>query len=460
MPRIHLVIYFFIYCQLPEGIVSVKDYVDASNPVTIDDTNYSMVELPGSETQVVADERRKILQHIDLKSFQQDLGYVGRCIQLANYGMVAAGRSKLQIEIERLGGDVTRLCAKSANAVSTFKTESTMILTDLQAMYGYLLDGPEERALETLSSATNIAGQFAKAAEELHNSFDEKAHKVQQIVENTQETEAEEENTATQAEMDWKDREMTKESKRQRYLKAQKEKEKAEWSFFNSEIEERKAIQNLTYEDERSLIAKILECDSEHEKRVKKYEALHQNKTDARQIKTEKEEKEEQVYESMTELVIELQHYESKVESAKSSAEALHAATEGLKPLKANMMKSADFWNRMQEHCKALSDSKLRDKVEKQMHEISDEQRLKSWISLPFKRQVISFNAGWVALDGILDEYMGSIKETQKELYKYIQESPTQEEAKKNIHSLAAKFQRDLQNAQMACTKEDSECRG
>ena len=56
------------------------------------------------------------------------------------------------------------------------------------------------------------------------------------------------------------------------------------------------------------------------------------------------ERKEEQVYESMTELVIELQHYESKVESAKSSAEALHAATEGLKPLnKANMMKSADL---------------------------------------------------------------------------------------------------------------------
>ena len=448
-----------IYCQLPEGIVSVKDYVEASNPVTIDDTNYSMVELPGSETQVVVDERRKILQHIDLRSFQQDLGYVGRCIQLANYGMVAAGKSKLQIKVERLGTDVTRLWAKSANAVSTFKTESTTILTDLQAMYGYLLDGSEERALETLSSATNIAGQFAKAAEELHNSFDEKAHKVQQIVENTQETEAEEENIATQAEMDRKDREIMKKSKSQRHLKAQEEKEKAEWSFFNSETEEREAIQNLTYEDERGLIEIICGDSEQSQKRVKKYEALHQNKTDARKIQMENEEKEEQAYQSMVELFVELQHYESKEESAKSSAEALHAATEGLKPLKANMMKSADFWKRMQEHCKALSNSKLRDKVEKQMHENSDEQRLKSWTSLPFKRQVISFNAGWVALDGILDEYMGSIKETQKELYKYIQESPTQEEAKKNIHSLAAKFQKDFQNAQRACTKEYSECR-
>ena len=202
MPRIHLAIYFLIYCHLPEGIVSVKDYVEAFKPVSIDDTNYSMVELPGSETEVVADERRKILQHIDLRSLQKDLGYVGRCIQLANYGMVAAGKSKLQIKVERLGTDVTRLWAKSANAVSTFKEDSKMILTDLQAAYQYLLDGSEERALETLSSVTNIAGQFAKAAEKLRNTFDKKAHEVQQIVENTQEKEADEEHTATQAERD------------------------------------------------------------------------------------------------------------------------------------------------------------------------------------------------------------------------------------------------------------------
>ena len=463
MPRIHLAIYFLIYCHLPEGIVSVKDYVEAFKPVTIDDTNYSMVELPGSETEVVADERRKILQHIDLRSLQKDLGYVGRCIQLANYGMVAAGKSKLQIKVERLGTDVTRLWAKSANAVSTFKEDSKMILTDLQAAYQYLLDGSEERALETLSSVTNIAGQFAKAAEKLRNTFDKKAHEVQQIVENTQEKEADEEHTATQAERDRESKERVKERKTQRYWTAQEAKEKAERSYSNSELEERKAIENLTYEEERGLIQKIMgfNSDSEqsHKKRVKKFEVINQNKKDAQKMQALREKKEEQIYESLTEIFVDLQDFESKVESAKSSAEILHAAIEGLKPLKATMIKAADFWNRMQEHCKALSDSKLRDKVAREIREHSAEQRLKLWISIPFKKQVVYFNAGWVALDGIVAEYMGSIMETQKELYKYIQENPTQKEAKKNIHSLAAKFQEDLQDVQKVCAKEDSECR-
>ena len=260
-----------------------------------------------------------------------------------------------------------------------------------------------------------------------------------------------------------KQKEIGKVRKTQRYWTAQEAKEKAERSYSNSELEERKAIENLTYEEERGLIQKIMgfNSDSEqsHKKRVKKFEVINQNKKDAQKMQALREKKEEQIYESLTEIFVDLQDFESKVESAKSSAEILHAAIEGLKPLKATMIKAADFWNRMQEHCKALSDSKLRDKVAREIREHSAEQRLKLWISIPFKKQVVYFNAGWVALDGIVAEYMGSIMETQKELYKYIQENPTQKEAKKNIHSLAAKFQEDLQDVQKVCAKEDSECR-
>ena len=84
-------------------------------------------------------------------------------------------------------------------------TGTTMCSVKRNVYYQYITTGDTQ----------NI---FAKAAEELHNSFDEKAHKIQQIVENTQETEADDENTATQTEMDWKDREMMKESKRQSLL--------------------------------------------------------------------------------------------------------------------------------------------------------------------------------------------------------------------------------------------------
>ena len=190
MPTIRLVIYFLIYCQLPEGILSVRqeDYVEGFKPVKIGDTTYLVVELPGSETKIAADERRKLLGHIDLRFLVQNLGHVGRCIQLANNGMAAAGPDpecvKLQLEVQRFGFKVTRLCAKSADTLFKFKRELTTILTDLQPTYEYLLDGSRSNnlALETLASVYDKAEEFANVSEKLHNSFDEEAYNLEQIL--------------------------------------------------------------------------------------------------------------------------------------------------------------------------------------------------------------------------------------------------------------------------------------
>ena len=96
----------------------------------------------------------------------------------------------------------------------------------------------------------------------------------------------------------------------------------------------------------------------------------------------------EQAHKSMTESIAEQQYYESKAEMEKCSAEVLPKAIEGLKQLKTTMMQAAFFWKQMQEHCKALSDNKLRDTVAKEMrkHSDSDEQQLKLWISMLSKK--------------------------------------------------------------------------
>ena len=310
--------------------------------MVIDGTTYSMVEPPGSETEVVVAKRR-LLGHIDMRTFVQNMGLVGRCIQLAYHGMVAASLDtkyvELQFEVQRLGYSVATLYDKSVVTLSRLKIASTTILTDFQAMYGYLLDGSEDLTLKILSSVSDTAQQMAKVAEGLHDSFQEEA--VREI------------------------------------------------------------IQKMEADEEQS-------C-------------------------------------------------KDKAQFTRSSAKALSSARDGLKILAALMMNAALFWKQMQEHCKSLSDSKLKDKVEKAMDKYSDEKRLKLWTSKPFKIQAVHFYADWVALDCVCGEYMGSIKETQKELYKYIQENPTQEEAEKNVPSLAVKFQQDLQDAQKACAERDSE---
>ena len=469
MPSFHLVIYILIYCQLSEGLLSVKkeDYVEAFKPVMIGDTTYSMVELPGSETKIVEDERGKLLGHIDLRSLVQDMGHVGRFINLATHGMAAAGPDseyvELELEVQRLGYDVTRLCAKSADTVTRFRSETTTILIDLEPTYEYLLDGYEDQALETLSSVPDIAGRFAEAAKELHSSFNEETLKVAQILEKTRETEADREYYARQREVDKKYQQIINEREKKQYMKIQEELEKAEQSFFDSELKESDAIVNLNDKKEGSLYRKvygilgIASIEQSQESKERQLEEFKKRKVDARKTMMEKEEKGEQTYQNMNNAFDEVEYYEREVNLAKSSAEALHEAREGLKTLTATMMQAAFFWKRMQDYCKLLSDSKLKDTVEKEMDEHSDERQIKSLILMPFKKKVVHFNAGWVALDGVCDEYMGSIKETQKELYKYIRENPTQEEAKKTIRSLAANFQKDPQDKK-TCIKEGSEC--
>lgn len=121
---------FFDFCQLPEGILSVKkeDYTEAYKPVMIGDTAYSMVELPGAWNS---------------------------------------------------------------------------------------------RPLHT-------SGQIGKAADELHNSFDEAANTVQRLLEETLKMKADNEHIAGQREMDRQVGEMRKEHATQEHTKAQREKEEAE----------------------------------------------------------------------------------------------------------------------------------------------------------------------------------------------------------------------------------------
>ena len=440
---------------------------EASKKVVIGKATYSLDRIPGSETKLVKDERSKLLGNIDLRSLVQDLGHVGRCIQLAYHGMVAAGPEcvKLQIEVQRLGYDVTRLCDKSAVTVSQFKRASTTILTDLQATYGYLLDGFEDMALETLSSVSDLAGQMAKAAEELHNSFDEQARKVERVLEKTQETEADKELTARQRETDRENLETKIERGNELLKKAQENEEEAELIYRECELKEDEAIQN--FEDEGNIFQRLINgltskymgftaMGYSQWSQEMRYKAIDKKKVQALKLRMERERERIQAFQNITELTVDLQSCKNEGQFAKSSAKALHKAVEGLKILAALMMHAARFWKQMQEHFKELSDTKLKNEVARAVNQYDDKKRLKLWTSHSFKIQAVRFYAGWVALDSVCGEYMEAIKETQKELYKYIQENPTQKEAEKNVRDLAGEFQKDLEDAQRACIERGS----
>ena len=149
----------------------------------------------------------------------------------------------------------------------------------------------------------------------------------------------------------------------------------------------------------------------------------------------------------MSKFAAKLKQCSDDQEMAECAVEALHEAIGALKHLSAVMMRSALFWKQMQEHCTSLADPAMKEEIKMLLNESKDI-RLQAWTSKGFKRKAIHFYSGWVALNSVCTVYMEQIKETQKDLYKYITENPSYEESKKNILILSDKFMADLKEDQ------------
>ena len=140
--------------------------------------------------------------------------------------------------------------------------------------------------------------------------------------------------------------------------------------------------------------------------------------------------------------------FTAKLRECSNDQEMAECAVGALKHLSAVMMQAAFFWKQMQDHCHSLADSQMKSQVEKAIKYPEEKQQLKVWTSKSFKHKAIEFYSGWVALNSVCTIYMEQIKDTQRDLYKYITENPTYEESKRNLPALAEKFMADLKSDQ------------
>ena len=436
--------------------------MDDELQVFIADTTYSLVELPRSDTKLVLAKRSKLLGQFNLKTLVEDLGRVGMCIRLAYNGVTAAGPqyNELQTKVQDLGYDVTKLCDKSAITVSRFKQACATILTDLQATYQYLLDNFEAEALDTLAAVSEIAGQMAAAAEELHEDFDRQATKVRGVEIETRTAQARQASTVREKEKEENESQIRHEQQKKVLENAQKAEKEAEDKFLEYEMKEDEAIEgfggmsDLFIKLANGLTSKYLgttffgEDGEDEATKDKKLHQWKQKKLEALEKRKECEDMRKTAYQQLTEFAVSIEKCQNEDEIAGAAVKALHSTMDGLLKLAAFMMQAAQFWRQMQEHCKALGEDRIKKAVMNGMERYDEAKRRKLWTSKGFKIEAINFYAGWVALDGVCGEYMSAIQDTQRELYKYITENPSYEEAKRNVRQLAADFRRELGEAQ------------
>ena len=145
--------------------------------VVLDDGHtYSLAELPSVNSPVVIREQARLLGAINLEALVDDLERLGKCIGIAYHGV--NGIEELQIEIQQVCYDITKLCDKSAVAVKNFKNVLTASLSSLNSTYEFLMNSSEELAIATLAHVNDEVMQMGNTAEELRKEFDNQAEKL------------------------------------------------------------------------------------------------------------------------------------------------------------------------------------------------------------------------------------------------------------------------------------------
>ncbi len=425
--------------------------------VEIDEQLYALDKIPDEQSAVVLAEKSKLLGAVDLKTLVDDLGRVGGFIRIAYNAVGAAGPkfTDQQIQIQRLGYDITKLCDKSALTVAKFKKASETILTDLQSTYGFLVDNMEELALDTLSSVSKLAGDMQKAALKLKEDFEAEEKKVIETLEDTQQSKALEASRID----DEKKKQIEMEEEKQEVLILMKEHQQkeneAERRRRNLEQQEDQAVSEI---GETNIFKAIVNAFTSKllgakvfsgEGAEKKAEALRQARREALEAEQAIRNKRHEALSRMTSFTAKIKQSQNEQNMAEYAVDALHEAIGALKHLSAVMMQAALFWEQMQDHCKSLAESKITSLVTRAMS-YSEEKRLKVWTSNTFKCQAVQFYASWVALRGVCTVYMEQIKLTQEDLYRYITENPTYEQSRLNLKELAENFLVDLQRDQEA----------
>lgn len=437
-----------------------------SSQVVIDGEVFDLVTLPNAESKIVQKAKDSLLGSLDLQVLVEDLGRLGKFIRMAYNGV--AGNADVQIKVQGVGYRITKLADKSAMTVHKFKGAAQNVLEELKVTYQHLLDGFEEIALETVRLLTSVAAEMAKAADELHGDFEKAEKDVVEALENVQHLKGSREEQQKTLQKSKNDYEIKKNKAEELYKSALEAEKEATEFYKEAQAREDKAMDSLeailktlagaftgvvgatasaaAFDLERAM--KILNNidDKTGYKRVMK----RANKEKIKHLEEMKKQRDLRVEANAAclEFVQKIASCKNDDTLPKVAIDALHHSIGALKSLSTIMLKAAMFWQQMQSHCESIAKGEMQKLVQKALDKYDDEKRLKFWTSTGFKKSAVQYYSKWVALDDVCGVYMLQIRDTRQDLYNYLEENPTIEQAKKNVRQLATEFAKDLKRAQ------------
>ena len=439
--------------------MATGDSTDELALVEVENEQYSLIKVPAETSAVVVAERKRLLGELDLEALVDDLSRAGKFIRVAYNGV--AGNTELQITVQGIGYDVSKLCDKASITVVKFTRASNSVILDLQSTYEYLLDGLEEMAVDTLGAVSKLAGDMAVAAKELGKAFQEEEEKIEKTLKETQLKKGEEEKYKQENEKH-KQRQAEAIKTKEAAAAAEKKSEEAYRQAQQEEIKNAAASSGLTalsvlsvcflpFAAPLTIAGAVVTGKKAREARQEKIRQLEAMKHHGEERK--------KAFKEIAEFARKIQEYDANAEmgfGGDAAIDALHEAVGALKSLTVVMMRAADFWGKMQVHCASISDMKMDERLEKAL-KVGEAKRKAVWASPAFKRGAIYYFAQWVALQGVCVTYSKKIKTIQEQLYSSIQENPTREQSRASIRAIASDLLKEIEEANKTIAEEQAQ---
>ena len=406
--------------------------------VVIAGETYGLLSVPEASSALVRKQKDGFSS-----SYIEHMGHVGHFIKIAYNGANAAGHrfTDLQIDIQRLGYDIAKLCNEFSATIDRFQVTASTMSSRLQSVYQFLLDGFEDAAIMSVSSLRKLAEEMTKIACMLKEKFEMQEKKVEATLEITMKMKkSNESKRKEQLEKEQKEMEQKAQAQKElvdRYDQLAREAKEKRMEYERKEERAIDAILTVAFPFSAEAIDDTLK-----DKRVstEKAKRLGEIAKEKREIELQKQNHHHETLQKMHEFATKLKNLTSEAEKADVVIEALHkTAQDGVHHLSVIMMEASKFWAHIRDHCNSLSDENFKDLM--MLYALKDEEtRKKFWRSEGFIKQAVLYHSRWVALQSICEEHKKLIDATRADLYEYIQENPTHEQSLQCLPQLTQNF--------------------
>ena len=415
----------------------------------------SLLQEPHESSALVRSQKKRMIGELELKAFVQYVGHVGKFLQIAYNGAIAAGVqfADIQIEIYDLGHSVAKIFDKSAVTISEFGNTAQTVSFQLVSVYKFLLDGFEKVAIKSIESLEKMASEMNAEAFALKEMFEKEDEKLCNLINSTWKKKSNEEDKNEELELEEKkeqERKKHQEKIMTEYYKqaeAAKEERLLYETKANAELERQDSSEVLQFLS--NAVTAILPSFT-REGRFRKI-ALQKLKIEEDNRKNHIE-----ALNKMAEFTQSIKGLKSDAERAGAAANALVKASGALKHLSTIMLHMGMFWNSIAIHCKTLASNNIQSYIEV-MKDESIEKKREFWQSKGFVRNAVEYHSQWIALRSVCETHMIEITSTREVLYENIRENPTRAKAKENLEKLTQEFSSILTEAKKEAQKEVEE---